>query len=38
MNCPVCGRFMKLAGGYYASDSYDSYEDSWVCTSKERHH
>jgi len=30
MNCPVCGRFMKL-GGYYASDSYDSWEDSWKC-------
>ncbi|QIG57918.1 hypothetical protein SEA_PAULODIABOLI_233 [Microbacterium phage PauloDiaboli] len=36
MNCPICGRFMKLSG-YYSSDSYDSWVDSWYCTSPNRH-
>lgn len=31
--CPLCNRFMKR-GGYYTNDSYDSWEDTWRCTTK----
>lgn len=33
MNCPKCGRFMRLVGGY-SDDHLDSWEDSWVCVTR----
>ena len=33
MNCPKCGRFMRLVGGY-SNDHLDSWEDSWTCVTR----